>query len=396
MHRNITLYPWFKFTQSLMFWQATWFLYFQNALSASEAILLYAIYDLSTTLLEVPSGYMSDRLGRRKTLLAAAVAALVAQALLAMGGSFWVFALGQVLLGVMAAFASGTDSSLLYESLTDEGREAEIETHELTAWRATFAALALSAVVGGAMALYAPALPFVAGGVAAAVLLALATRFTEPPHAPPQNTAQNLSQLRGALTHPVLTWLLVLNLLMYVFSHIPFVFGQPFIQEALATIGFRDEAPLVSGAVTTLMMALSLAVSLVAKALRDRIGLAAILLLAFGMQIGLIAALSWSNNVFVIALLFLRMVPDSLSRPFIQARIQPLLKDGTRATYLSVQSLAGRLLFAGTLALAAGQSSDVGAMPYAQMQGILAAYVVVGLVMFTALMATAKRARVTG
>ena len=48
--RNVALYPWFKFAQNLLFWQATWFLFFQNELSGAEAILLYAIYDLASRL----------------------------------------------------------------------------------------------------------------------------------------------------------------------------------------------------------------------------------------------------------------------------------------------------------------------------------------------------------
>ena len=38
MQRNIALYPWFKFVQQLLFWQAIWFLYFESRLSAAEAI----------------------------------------------------------------------------------------------------------------------------------------------------------------------------------------------------------------------------------------------------------------------------------------------------------------------------------------------------------------------
>mgnify|MGYP003564626886 CR=1 FL=1 len=70
---NVPLYRWSRFLRNLLFWQAVWFLYFQNSLSAAEAILLYAVYDVATTALEVPSGYMSDRIGRRFTLLASAV-----------------------------------------------------------------------------------------------------------------------------------------------------------------------------------------------------------------------------------------------------------------------------------------------------------------------------------
>ena len=64
MTRNIRLYRWFQFFQGLLFWQAVWFLYFQGTLSAAEAVLLYAIFNVATTALEVPSGWMSDRLGR--------------------------------------------------------------------------------------------------------------------------------------------------------------------------------------------------------------------------------------------------------------------------------------------------------------------------------------------
>jgi len=128
--------------------------------------------------------------------------------------------------------------------------------------------------------------------------------------------------------------------------------------------------------------------------LRKKLGLPGILLFAFGMQVALTAALATSNSLFVIALLFFRMVPNSLSQPFIQARIQPLLQDGTRATYLSVQSLAGRLLFAATLSIAALRTTAEATMPYSDMQVILAIYAELGLVLLVALARTARSAKV--
>lgn len=394
MVRNIVLFPWFKFAQSLIFWQATWFLFFERNLSAAEAIFLYVIYDIATTVLEVPSGYMSDRLGRRLTLIAAALAGLAAVLILVFGEGFFQFMLANLLLGASAAFASGTDSSLLYESLYAEGRADEIEQAEMTAWRFGFTALALSAVTGGAMALFDEALPWVATAMASLVLLGITLFFREPPHGKSVSYRENFRALWQNFMHPTLMWLLCLTLLMYVFSHLPFVFGQPFIRESLAAMGHAEQTPLVSGAVTFLMMLISVGFSLMAGPLRARFGLSGILLLAFGLQIGLTVALATSNNLFVIALLFFRMVPDSLSRPFIQARIQPLLHDGTRATYLSVQSLAGRLLFAITLSIAAGQTSGDTTMPYADMQIILAVYAAIGLVFWLVLARTTKRAKI--
>lgn len=400
MARNVRLYPWFKFFQNLVFWQAVWFLYFQNELSAAEAILLYAIYDVATTILEVPSGYMSDRLGRRITLIVAAVTGFAGAALLAFGSSFAVFALGQIFLGAASAFASGTDSALLYESLAASGRKQQIEQQELRAWRFTFSALAISAVLGGLLALQLAALPFLAGAAAFTGALLVTLAFAEPPR-----TGAVLSEgteivrfksLGSALTEPVLVWLFLLSVLMYGFSHIPFVFGQPFILEALAGIGLAAEAPLVSGIVSAIMMVLSVVTSLFALTLRNRIGLPAILLLAFTIQIALSGVLALTNSAIAIAFLFLRMVPNSLSQPFILARIQPELGDESRATYLSLQSLFGRMVFAGTLLLASVSASDGSRMPHSEIQQILGWYAVGGFVCLVGLALAATRLRIDG
>jgi MFS family permease len=394
MSRNLSLYPWFKFVQSLVFWQATWFLYFESQLSAAEAILLYVVYDIATTIFEVPSGYMSDRLGRKLTLICAGISGVGATTLLVVGDGFFLFAVANILLGASAAFASGTDSALLYESLHADGRATEVEQAELTAWRFGFAALALSALSGGWLALYDPIYPYIGTALSAVLLLVLTAFLREPPHGPVMPHRENLNTIAQNLTQPTLIWLLCLALVMYVFSHIPFVFGQPFIREALTNAGYAAQTPLISGGVTFTMMILSILVSLIALPLRTALGLPTTLLLAFGMQIALTFALSASNGLFVITLLFFRMVPDSLSQPFIKARIQPLLKDSVRATYMSLQSLAGRVIFAVTLSLSAGQTADDAPLPYDDMQVILMGYVSLGVVVFAALALTAKAAKV--
>ena len=391
MTRNIALYRWSRFLRNLMFWQAVWFLYFQTALTPAQAILLYAVYDVATTLLEVPSGYMSDRLGRRITLLASAVAGALGALLLATGQGLPAFAAGQVLIGASMAFASGTEEALLYESLVANGQGDQIERQELVAWRYSFTALALSAVTGGAMAMVWPALPFHATALALVALIGVTWRFAEPPRATGNpGLSETLDTLRTALRQPVLRWIFALSVLMYGFSHLPFIFGQPFILQALERTGLAAQAPVVSGGVSTTMMLVSLTASFAALWLRQRLGLAAILLLAFGMQIGLAGVLALSNAAWVIGILFLRMVPDALSRPFIIARIQPLLADQGRATFLSVKSLTGRLLFAGSLALAAGSAGGTDALPYDDIQRILGWYVLAGTVLLAALWIAAR------
>ncbi len=384
--RNLTLLAWIKFAQNLLFWQATWFLFLQDSLSAAEAVLLYAIYDIGTTVFEVPSGYMSDRIGRRETLLASAFAGIAAMVCFVTGDSFATFALAQVLLGASIAFASGTDSSLLYETLAAEGRESEVEAQELRLWRFTFVALMVSAVTGGLMARAVPVLPFILSGAAFVVMLILASRLRDSPHDLGEADAVRFAAaIAAAFRNPVLLWLFALGVVMYGFSHVPFVFGQPFILAALAQVGLSGEAPLVSGLVVGVMMAVSVAASFAAPRIRDRIGLARILLLAFALQIVLCAVLALNQSLLAIAILFLRMVPDSLSRPFILATTQPLLSDGMRATYLSIQSFAGRIVFAFSLWIASRNVSTVGEMPLQDLTLVLATYALVGSVIWITL-----------
>ena len=398
--QNIALYPWFKFFRSLTFWQAIWFLFFQDTLSAADAIMLYAIYDIGTIVLEVPSGYMSDRLGRRITLILSALAGVAGAAFLTLGDGFLAFALAQIFLGASTAFASGTDSALLYESLTAAGRADEIEAQELRAWRMTFTASAISAITGGALFLQNATLPFLASLITFACALAVTFRFQSLPRRTvviaEGAEILHLAQLKTALRIPVLNWLFGLSILMYVFSHIPYVFGQPFILQALSGTGLQGDAPLISGIVTATMMAVSVMVSLFAQPLRRRLGLALILLLAFALQIGLSAVLALSGQAIAIAILLLRMVPDALSKPFIIARIQPLLSNESRATYISLQSFCGRLIFAAALFMTSSFASDTGPMPAVEIRQILGWYALAGLACFLGLALAATRINIGG
>lgn len=389
--------PWYQFFNSLLFWQAVWFLYFQASLSGAEAIILYSVYDIATTILEVPSGYFSDRIGRRLTLILSAVCSVLGCLALAFGGSFAVFALGQSLIGAGSAFKSGTDSALLFEALESTGHAEEIEAQELRVWRFTLAGFAVSAVSGGAMAMWSATLPFYATATAFAIASILVALMAEPPRAADGtgSVRAQIATLKAALLHPVLAWLFVLTVLMYGFSHLPFVFGQPFILTSLDQLGLAAEAPLVSGLVTCLMMLLSVVASLVAPRLRRLLGLPVLLLCAFGLQIALVAALAVSTSVLVIGVLLLRIVPDSLAHPFIIARIQPLLESNTRATYLSLKSLAGKLVFAATLLLAATTAQNAGLLPAADLHRILGIYAVGGVLCLAGLAIWVRRVRIS-
>ena len=93
-------------------------LFFQdNGLSLHEIMLLQASYSMSVALMEIPSGYAADVLGRRKTMLLGCILACAGFAFFSVSYDFWWFLTAEILLGLGNSFISGSDTALMYDSL---------------------------------------------------------------------------------------------------------------------------------------------------------------------------------------------------------------------------------------------------------------------------------------
>ena len=73
LHRNLRLIPVHQMLTHAAAWLPVFVLFTRARFDLDGALLLAAIYYLFVVLLEVPSGWMSDRLGRTLTLRIAAV-----------------------------------------------------------------------------------------------------------------------------------------------------------------------------------------------------------------------------------------------------------------------------------------------------------------------------------
>lgn len=397
MERTLALYPWTQGFRELIFWQPVWFLYFEGALTAERAILLMAIYDVVVVALEVPSGYLSDLIGRRVTLVLGSAAGAMGCAFLFLGGPFAVFLVGQSLQGLSKALQSGTDSALLYDTLAALGREDEVASQETRAFRFRFAALGVSAVSGGLLAQVSPSAVY----LATAVALTLATLFTLLMREPPANSdapsvqtpVAQLVTVLGRLRDPVLLWVFVGAVATYTMSHVPFVFGQPYVERALATIGAEAGTPMAMGVLIAGMMILSLVASLIAPWLRRVAGLAGCFLVGLLLQVGLIGAMAVAVHPGIALLMILRMVPNAFIQPYQMEAIQPRLQSGYRATYLSVQNQMAALVFSVTLFASAWGIGAADAMTDGELRGVLLAYFAAGVVVCATLLLTRRAVR---
>lgn len=127
LRRNPPLLCAYHAVQMALFPMAVLTLFWRDTigLTMTEIMLLQAIFGLAVAILEFPSGYIADRIGYRRTLVAGALLALVGFSVHAAAVGFWSIALGELLLGVSLSLISGTDTALLYESLLETDREGE-------------------------------------------------------------------------------------------------------------------------------------------------------------------------------------------------------------------------------------------------------------------------------
>ncbi|GAA2662659.1 hypothetical protein GCM10010400_22240 [Streptomyces aculeolatus] len=96
-------------------------LFADHGLSLWQISSLFAIWSLSSVLLEVPSGAWADAFSRRLLLCAGPLLAAAGFALWVLAPSYWAFAAGFVLWGAKGAFASGALEALLYEESVRAG-----------------------------------------------------------------------------------------------------------------------------------------------------------------------------------------------------------------------------------------------------------------------------------
>jgi len=158
--------------------------YTANGLNSTQIFTIQAIFHLGVLLLEVPSGYLADVIGRRKTLVFGAIFYPLGVAAYTLGHSFTAFVLAELAWAVSVSMRSGCDSALLFDSLRQLGRQGEYKRFEGKCALVARSGTAGSSLVGGFLASIFLRLPFLVNLASAMFMPAVALSLVEPEREP--------------------------------------------------------------------------------------------------------------------------------------------------------------------------------------------------------------------
>lgn len=126
IENNIKYLHWYSFWENFILFYPVKILFFAEVCgNLVEAMSLFAIQNISITLLEIPTGCLSDKWGRKWVCRAGAAVMLFSFILYAFAGNYLVLAIASVLNGLSWALASGNNRALLYDSMVQIGRKKD-------------------------------------------------------------------------------------------------------------------------------------------------------------------------------------------------------------------------------------------------------------------------------
>lgn len=116
----------YGFLKNLRFYDAFLLLFFlDNGISFSQVGVIYAAREITTNILEVPSGILADAYGRKRSLLLAFLVYILAFLTFYLSANFLLLLLAMILVGVGDAFRSGTHKGMIMDYLRLMGWEGQ-------------------------------------------------------------------------------------------------------------------------------------------------------------------------------------------------------------------------------------------------------------------------------
>ncbi len=331
-----------------------------KGLSLTQIGVLESVAWVLAAAIEVPTGAIADRWGRKASMALGTSLYALAMFLILTEALSPTFLLGYALWNTSFAFISGADTAFLYDSLKADGRADEAAKQSGRYLAITQGSQGVASVIGAAVATLDITLCFTIGGVSGLVATALVLTFKEPPRleaGEAQLTFWRNLRIAVAIAarRPAVRWLLLLTA---GFAIVPLVVYYVLLQPYALAVGL----PIASlGFVVLGVQSAGVAASWLAHRIEGRVGLWTLVTGGIAISIGSMWLLGALPSVPTVALVLTVALVPALAQPLLSAHLNDLIPSAQRATIISLSALLFELGLAIGMPLLLGLADAFGA-----------------------------------
>ncbi len=355
--RNILIFYFLTFARSAVFLSGNWIFFWLRVMDYTTLGIVDATAFAFGMVMEVPTGAISDMMGKRKTLVLAMLLSGIGFVIMGAGDTLAVLVIGFWITQVGWAFFSGADEAMAYDSLKEIGEEARFERVISRANTLSIITIVVSTLIGGVMYNWHFRLPHYAWGIVLVMGAVVAFYIREPKIKREPFTVRGYGNqlLRGfqQLAQPQLRPFL---LLVFGVLGVGYLFSYGLVQPAIATdFGFlADEQALVYAIIAG---ATAVATHFIPLLRRYFSEMHLLVVLAIMMSVGFLGAALPLGTWGFFALLFIRM-SGSIAQPWVSIIVNHKIPSEDRATTLSTVALLTKIPYVVTAVIAGKMTQD--------------------------------------
>ncbi|MDA3839266.1 MAG: MFS transporter [Candidatus Delongbacteria bacterium] len=328
--------------------------YFKYGLTMKDLFMIQAVSSIMIAVFEIPTGYISDKFGRKKSLFYGLIISLLGFIIIGTSFGFTGFLIGEMFLGLGVTFISGSDSAILYETFKELNRTEDYGKAEAKFQSLHHLGEFAGVVIGGFIAAYSFRATYSFRSLFILIAIIAAYKLIEPTQA--ENTSEDKPKIwSSALTHTKNLWYIFgISAFIFAFMIIGFWYVQPILKkEAIPIIAF--------GVVFAVFKLVAFISARYSASITNKIKISgSIALMIFLIALGYTGICFFEGYIRLLFIIPFYIV-GGLYMPIMNSALNQRIDSKSRATVLSINNLFGRLVFS-ILAPMVGFYSDINGM----------------------------------
>ncbi len=230
---NIWKYYVFNAFRELLFFAPIIVLFLQeNGLSFTEIMILQSFFSICIVLLEVPTGAVADKIGRKQSMIYGSGSLVLGAIIYGSAFNFYHFMAAELTWALGLSLISGADSALLFDTLKILKRENEFKKHEGRAKALLLVFAGLGALIGAFIGAIKLRYAVIYSAIPMACCFIFSFWFKEPQHYIKVNKPKYwhliFQSFKFVSKHKLIRWYVIFTALTFG-SHIMFWAYQPFL-----------------------------------------------------------------------------------------------------------------------------------------------------------------------